>query len=206
VGQADAAPLEWAVAQAARQGEDVSGDAYVVAPFDGGTLVAVVDGLGHGPEAARVAQIAITTLQERPADGVEQLIRRCHDVLMGTRGVVMTLASFSASACSFSWLGVGDVEAFLFRAAPALNAGREHVLLRGGVVGYQLPPLRAAVVTVAIGDTLILATDGIDDGFTALQPSRSQPPREIAEHILARYSKGSDDALVLVARCLEPPR
>ncbi len=36
---------------------------------------------------------------------------------------------------------------------------RETLLLRGGVVGDRLPPLRAAGLPLAPGDTLVLATD-----------------------------------------------
>jgi serine phosphatase RsbU (regulator of sigma subunit) len=35
------------------------------------------------------------------------------------------------------------------------------VLLRSGVVGYQLPTLRASTLPIAPGDLLIFATDGI---------------------------------------------
>jgi hypothetical protein len=49
------------------------------------------------------------------------------------------------------------------------------------------------------GDTLIFATDGIREGFTE-GLALSDPPQQLADRILARYTKGTDDALVLVAR------
>ena len=52
------------------------------------------------------------------------------------------------------------------------------------------------------GDTLIFVTDGIRSGF-AKGLSTSDPPQLMADRILAEHSKGSDDALVLVARYLK---
>ncbi len=98
-----------------------------------------------------------------------------------------------------TWLGVGNVEGFLLRAAP--NSPRESVLLRGGVIGYQLPPLRATVLSLARGDTLVLATDGIKSTF-ADNLNLADPPQQIADRILARCNKDIDDALVLVVHYL----
>jgi phosphoserine phosphatase RsbX len=51
------------------------------------------------------------------------------------------------------------------------------------------------------GDLLILATDGVRTGFTS-QVRLSDPPQQVADDILARHGKSTDDALVLVARFL----
>jgi hypothetical protein len=113
----------------------------------------------------------------------------------------MSLASFNALDNTMTWLGVGNVEGLLLRADVAADPPRENVLLRGGVVGYQLPALHTATLPVTRGDVLILATDGIRGGF-AEDVTLSDPPQRIAEHILARRATGMDDALVLVARYL----
>ncbi len=94
-----------------------------------------------------------------------------------------------------SFIGVGNVEGVLFRsAAPA----RESMLLRGGVVGYRLPELRAAEMPVGPGDTFILATDGIDEADLNLV-RLTDDPDSIARRLVAR-ARHTDDALVLVAR------
>jgi negative regulator of sigma-B (phosphoserine phosphatase) len=66
-------------------------------------------------------------------------------------------------------------------------------------VGFVLPPLRAATLPVYFGDTLIFATDGISDKFSQ-EALPDLPPDDIAAHMLSRYAKQTDDALVLVAR------
>jgi negative regulator of sigma-B (phosphoserine phosphatase) len=193
--------LDWGVASVTLPGERVSGDQALVQPFPKGMIVGVVDGLGHGTEAATAAQRAIATLEAHAHESVVFLIKRCHEELKGTRGVVMTLASFNAADETITWVGVGNIEAILFRADPHGGPAREYVLLHGGVVGHHLPPLRGFVIPVSAGDTLIVTTDGIRSGF-AEGLTLDHPPKKQADQILARHAKGTDDALVLVARYL----
>jgi len=106
---------------------------------------------------------------------------------------------FDGAAGSMTWLGVGNVEGVLLHADAAGRPARTNLVTRGGIVGSELPRLRAQVCTVVPGDTVILATDGIKEHFAEGLP-RDASPQQLADHILARYGKGTDDALVLVAR------
>jgi serine phosphatase RsbU (regulator of sigma subunit) len=189
--------LDWGFACRAAPGEAVSGDLHLVQPFVGGALVAAVDGLGHGVAAADAARAAVVTLQAHSHEPVLALLKHCHEALRGTRGVVLTLASFHARDGTMTWAGVGGVEGVLLRAGA--SSRRADLLLAGGVVGLHLPPLRELVLPVAVGDTLILATDGVRSGF-ADGLSLESGPQQLADRILARDAKGTDDALVLVAR------
>jgi len=198
---AEKPPLEWSVATRRMSGEIECGDGRRVVDLPGGALVAGVDGLAHGREAAVAAREAVATLTQHADEPVVPLLQRCHGQLRATRGVVMTLASFRAADATMTWLGVGNVEGFLLRANAAAIPARESVLLRGGVVGYEIPPLRPATHRVAAGDTLVLATDGIRSAF-AEGLDVAVPPREMAAGVLARHAKDTDDALVLVARWL----
>jgi hypothetical protein len=178
-----------------------SGDLHVVAEFARGVLVGVIDGLGHGPEAALAARAAARVLESFAGEPLATLMERSHEALHGTRGAVMSLASFDARGSQMTWAGVGNVEGILLRAAAGSRPPREVIALRGGIIGYRLPALHSSTVSVFPGDTLILVTDGIHGGFGE-SASPLATPRELAESILARHSRGSDDALVLVARYL----
>lgn len=191
--------IEWAVAHAPLGDPDNSGDCYLVKPFPHGVLVAVLDGLGHGPEAASVAKIAAQVLESNAQDSVISLLKRCHEALRGTRGAVMSLASLNALDGSTTWIGIGNVEGLLLRLDSNIKPNKESLLLRRGLLGDQLPALRASIVPLMIGDTLIFATDGIQSGFQE-GIKLDNPPQQIAAGILNQYSKGNDDALVLVVR------
>ena len=195
--------LEWGVATQAVPGQTVSGDLALVQPFAHGALIAVVDGLGHGEEATAAARIAVNVLREKADQSVIALVQRCHKALIPTRGAVMTLVSFNALRDTASWLSVGNVAGALLRADTRAWPPFEAALLRGGVVGYQLPALHASVVVVSPGDLFILATDGIGSGFDR-NVVRTDTPQQIADRIMSRHFKGTDDALVLAARFLGP--
>lgn len=189
-------PLEWGVAMATLPGQPTSGDAHIICPFAHGVLVGVADGLGHGAEAAAAATRAMETLRAHPADSVIALIRRCHQALTGTRGAVMSVASFNLVEHTMSWLSVGNVQGVLRRLDSQAVPRHEAVLSRKGVVGLQLPLLQASVTTLAPGDLVLFATDGVSPGFAdQVVPGRAQT---LAEHLLSTCNRGTDDALVLV--------
>ena len=194
-------PIEWAVAELAREGQSESGDRYLTLTTADGGLVAVVDGLGHGAEAASAAKTAVRALERGAHRPLVQLLRDCHQSLIGTRGAVVSAAAFAWRAETMTWLGVGNVEGVLLRAPASGGARIETLLVRGGVVGVHLPPLAAEVVSIRRGDTLILATDGVRSGFLDGALPYLEP-RALADHVLARWGTPTDDALVLVVRYL----
>src|ERR1700733_8712431 len=158
-------PIEWGIASRALPGQPTSGDRSVVQPFEDGVLVAAVDGIGHGEEAATAASVAAATLEAHAAERLTLLVQRCHEALRGTRGVTMSVASFNVSHGLVAWLGVGNVEGVLLRRGFVFGGLEKSLMLRAGVVGLQLPLLKAEVLEVAAGDTVIFATDGIQSDF-----------------------------------------
>lgn len=193
--------IDWGAVTMPMEGHAESGDRYLVKEVPEGYLIAAVDGLGHGEEAAEAAKQAIATLEAFAHESIIALIKRCNGQVRNTRGVVMSLALINTHEETLTWLGVGNVEGVLLRADPLAKPHRENILLRGGMVGYQLPPLYASVLSLSKGDTLIFATDGIHTGF-AEGVKITEPAQHIAEGISKRHKKGTDDALVLVARYL----
>lgn len=194
--------LEWGTATAPHPAQDVSGDVALVSRVPEGALVAVIDGLGHGHEAARAAQVARETVREAGGD-IIALAHRCHRALASTRGAAVALAYVSTSASTLTWLGVGNVEGRLITGdqrtrPPSANAS---LRLRRGLIGHQLPAIDTATLDIHRGDILILSTDGITPGFgEELDVSGSS--QRIAERILAEHWTVADDGLVLVLRYL----
>jgi phosphoserine phosphatase RsbX len=197
------AALEVGVAEETHVGETRSGDLVVLAPYDEGALVAVVDGLGHGDAAADAAETAAGIIRAHAAEAPQPLFERCHAALRRTRGVVMTLAWFDLDQRRLRWVGVGNVEARLLRAGArtdGLPPSPPSPLVLGGVVGYQLPKaIRAGRVELRPGDAVVFATDGVAADYSAvLDPAVDVQAQ--AERVLRSHGKGSDDALAVVVR------
>jgi hypothetical protein len=193
--------IDWSFSAVRPPGESESGDMALVRPVANGVLLAAVDGAGHGREAANAARIAVTTLKEHAGEGIVALLRCCHLKLRGTRGAVMSLVSFDGERNEMKWLGVGNVSGLLVRRRDHPGALKEWILLKGGVLGYALPPLQPQIIPVFPGDTIALATDGIHPDFVKDVDSDT-PPQTLASRLCARYATGRDDGMMLVARYL----
>lgn len=192
--------VEYGVAKFALPGQGESGDHHLLRCVQNSVLIAVIDGIGHGEEAANAAKMAASLLKTDDDEPIISLVEQCHEKLRLTRGVVLSLASIDPIHGMMTWLGVGNVQGVLVRSDPRKKGNvQEVLLLRAGVVGSQLPPLQAAVLPIAQGDTLFFATDGIRINFAESLSARENPQRA-ADRILKEYGSGNDDALVLVSR------
>ena len=191
--------IECGVASCVASGETDTGDRAMVYHTKDRTLIAVVDGLGHGRDAASAAQAALDTLGTHAHESIISLVRLCHTRLHGTRGVVMSLALVNVENGTLTWVGVGNVEGLLLRPHSSMKIEYESLLLHGGIVGVHLPPIRPSVLSIMRGDTLLFVTDGIGRGFSR-ELTLHGSPQSVADRIVAHHSKGGDDGLVLVAR------
>jgi negative regulator of sigma-B (phosphoserine phosphatase) len=194
-------PIEWAAKARPRPGENVCGDRMIAVDLeDTGALIGVLDGLGHGAEAAEAASCGVDVLRAARAEPLDVLVQRCHRALSGTRGVAMTLARIDFRTDTLSWAGIGNVAADLVAKRPAGVEVRSSARLAGGIVGYRIPEaLTPQEVPIRPGDLLVITSDGIvEDHLDDIDFAASS--LAIADQILRRHAKDSDDALVLAAR------
>ena len=189
--------LQWNAAFRPLSGESVSGDHHLVAPFEGGALLAVVDALGHGSEAEFAARLAIATMSSRRDAPVEEILKECHRTLAKTRGIAVAIASADLRKSRLGWVAIGNVEGLLVHAAKDVR--RQSIIQHGGIVGYQLPKLPPTEsVKFSAGDRLCFATDGIRSGFME-EVNVKDPIDRLAARVLEEFENVRDDALVLVA-------
>src|SRR2546422_912956 len=117
--------IEWGVATLALPGEAQSGDRHLVKQVGTSVLVAVVDGLGHGAEAATAAQAAVAALERHATESPVPLIERCHRALKGTRGAVMSVALIGRPDRSMTWLVAVRARMMLSCSSPGIWAAPE---------------------------------------------------------------------------------
>ncbi|MEN9935580.1 MAG: hypothetical protein RLZZ387_2159 [Chloroflexota bacterium] len=188
--------IEWGAVCRAKQGQQTSGDTYLVHDQGAGrTLVSVIDGLGGGEEAARAARIAEALYRERADHPLQDLVRQSHTALHATRGAVASLLRLDEPGRAMTYVGVGNIGAHVYSRQPIKP------ISKNGILGYRLPTLLELRYSYEPGDIFVLFSDGVSSQFgqDPLIDIR-QPPQQVAEQILARYGKHTDDATVLVVR------
>ncbi len=192
----------WSMAKSAKKGEDVCADHCVVKEAGDKVLIAVIDGLGHGVKANEASKYAVSTLENFKGESVIDLVNQCHRNLKNTRGAVMSLCVIDCNERILTWLGVGNVEGLLVRGNAQKRQRSENIILRGGVVGYELPSLKASLIPFAAGDMLIFTTDGVDRDYWD-DVIVNDNPLEMVKKISRKYFKDTDDALIMALEFTE---
>jgi serine phosphatase RsbU (regulator of sigma subunit) len=189
-------PVAVAIAARPYPGETVSGDAWQV-DWDGDICrIAVVDGLGHGPQAAAAARAATTELAAHPGRDPAAAVQGCHEALSDTRGAALLVARVDLRVGQLTIAGVGNVEAQLWQ-----HGRTQHLMSDRGIVGSVLPRIRPIVLTLAADWLLLIYTDGIRNRFD-LGAVRETAADGLgcAEALLDGWSRPTDDATVLIAQ------
>jgi negative regulator of sigma-B (phosphoserine phosphatase) len=197
----DGAPfVDWAVASRPMQGQDVCGDVATVHLSDSRCVLAVIDGLGHGPEAARAATLAAEVVEQHQSEPPDALLSLSHRQLRYSRGAAATVAIIDRPSGTLDWLGVGNVDGVVVRADEDARPRTHGVFLRGGVLGDRMPRLhRPEPTPLEDGDCILIATDGVRGDLAAA--ARSDLDVDVlARRILDAYGIPEDDALIFVAR------
>jgi serine phosphatase RsbU (regulator of sigma subunit) len=189
-------PVAVAVAARPYPGETVSGDAWQVNWHGSVCRIALVDGLGHGPQAATAASAAVAALAAEPALSPVDAVHCCHDALAETRGAALLVASIDVSRGQLIVAGAGNVEARLYQ-----DGGAKQLMTDRGIVGSVLPRLRPVEMALAPEWLLLIHTDGIKRRFDAQSQFEATPGGDgLAQAILKEWARATDDATVLVAQ------
>jgi anti-sigma regulatory factor (Ser/Thr protein kinase) len=177
--------------------EDRNGDAYFINRRARQTLLAVVDGLGHGEGAHEASRVALTVLADWQGEGLEDIFGAAHAALRSTRGAVMGACVIDAARGTFQYAGVGNIEARVFNAPEPVRP-----ISNNGTLGARMNKVRVWSYAWAEGACVVLASDGvsatwdINDYPGLLQHS----PQLLAGILMRDYGRETDDATVLVAR------
>lgn len=194
--------LDWHVESLPFRGETGSGDRGDIRLDEHYAFAFVIDALGHGDDAATMADLAERHLAlVNPDVRLEAIIEDCHRRMLGTRGTAMCLACIDMESHTMSWLSVGNIQAVRIHLDANGMPQFESLVMRGGVVGDRLPELRASRMLLKPGDMIVMATDGIGYGwYGEYRPNISA--EILAKALRNNHCHGNDDALVLAFRYL----
>ena len=143
------------------QGERVSGDAVIVRPLEEGLFAAIVDVLGHGPDAHQLALDIDAYLAQYACADVAGLMGRLHQRLRGSRGAAVGLCAIDTAAGRLTYVGTGNTVLRRFGKAET------RLVSHDGVLGQNMRTPHPQTLQLEEGDLVVLYTDGIKDRFTS---------------------------------------
>ena len=195
------ADIEFGVVHLPMPGQEVSGDGWGVEDLPDKYTCTVVDGLGHGPDAAIAARAALATAKEYRDKAPAEIIERAHGSLRSTRGAAMAVAEIDRTANVVSYCGVGNISAAIVH-----NEQVRHLVSHNGIVGQEVRKIGLFTYPWSRESLLVMHSDGL----TARWDLKAYPalvqrdPALIAGVLYRDFSRGRDDATVLVARENDP--
>ncbi len=177
--------------------EEVNGDAYFIEMRGERTLLAVIDGLGHGRGAKEAADVAIDSLGEWTGEEVDEILLAAHDALRATRGAVMGVAIIDRAAERVHYAGVGNIAVRAFETHERFSP-----IPSNGTLGARLGKIRVWSHDWTEGATLLLASDGLSETWDigSYPGLLKRSPQTVAAVMMRDYERNADDATVLVAR------
>jgi anti-sigma regulatory factor (Ser/Thr protein kinase) len=194
----EAPRIETGVVCLAFPGEHACGDAWATRPTPDGISLIVVDGLGHGADAARTADQALAFYQRETSCAPGRLLELMHPALRHTRGAAVAVAEVDLEKGLVRYAGVGNI------AAAIVSPGRSRSLVSvNGTVGHVMPrTAREFHEPFPDGATLVLTSDGISSRWdVSNQPALlGRHPALLAGSIYRDHARGRDDLTVLAVR------
>jgi len=186
----DVAASPWSIAGRVRPcaGQIVSGDTFVVVPCRDHVIVAVVDALGHGPEAHDVANRASDSLQGCFVNDPVAIIERLHRDLQGTRGSAATVCVLSPGRIDGCGVGNCEVRSTVRELSP---------LLTHGVLGSRMGKPRRFGGALVAGDRVVLYSDGVR-GREWPDEIWNEAPENACRSLIERCGRSGDDATALI--------
>ncbi|MFY0310527.1 SpoIIE family protein phosphatase [Leisingera sp. D0M16] len=188
--------IDWAVAQAAKEGCTACGDGYLLRRDGGRLLAALADGVGSGAEARDAASACLQELAAGSVRGIAELFEAAHRRLQGSRGAALAVALIDPDQAAVEWAALGDVEGVICPLRPDCKDSST-VMQKGGTLGVHFPGVFCQTQKFPPQHVLVFASDGVSRRFRDSLPHAQVPPREWVSSCLGTYGKDYDDRTVL---------
>ena len=193
---AESAIMVGAISVAAPR-ESVCGDGWAFALHGNKASLMVVDGLGHGPDAAHAAGEALSEFQHEPMLSPREMLERTHVRLRHTRGAAVSLMQVDATADTVRSAGAGNVLGRL------VSGTSDRTLLgQNGTAGLSIRTPEEVSTPWPPHALLVVCSDGIATRWPpdVLLPVLGRDPTLAAAILWRDYSRGRDDAVAAVLR------
>lgn len=183
------------------EGQAENGDGWEVRSTASIVRLLVVDGLGHGPIAARAATTAIEAFAGTDRlPGPEAVVHALHAALRSTRGAAVAVAELDLVSRVLRFSGVGNIGAIL-------ESGTVHQRTRGllshnGIAGHEARRIQESSLPWPGRGLLILHSDGIQTQWKleAYPGLLARHASVIAGVLYRDFRRKTDDSTVVVVK------
>lgn len=179
------------------KGEEVAGDGWLLVPAGDYRTVLVVDGLGHGPNAARAARAATEAVAAHPAASPAALMQICHGALAATRGAAGAVARVAAAERQGTFAGIGNISCRV-----EWTGERRQLVSHSGTLGHVMRRVQEFDFSFPAGALLILHSDGLATHWASTDyPGLASKHAGLIAGVLYRdHDRGRDDVTVVVLK------
>lgn len=185
-------------------GETACGDGWCVVQQGDRAMVLLVDGLGHGPNAAQATDVAIETFRGVTERTPTEVVAVMHEALRATRGAAIAVAEVrrAASGATVNFCAVGNT------VSAILGEGQKSRSLASmnGTAGLQVGKLQEFTQPWEQGLAMVMHTDGITSRWRveSYPGLLAHDPAILAAVLHRDFTRPRDDSTVL-ALALRPP-
>jgi anti-sigma regulatory factor (Ser/Thr protein kinase) len=188
------------VVRVAKRGEPACGDDWsLVCDEDGRAVLTLADGLGHGQLAADASRRAVDVAAERAADQPAMIVAQVHSALRSTRGAALAVAELEANGTSLRYAGIGNI------AASIVTRGASKSLVSyNGIAGHEMRKIQEFSYEWSRDALLVMHSDGVSARWDLSRYAglSNRDPSVVAGVLYRDFTRGRDDALVVVVRAV----
>jgi anti-sigma regulatory factor (Ser/Thr protein kinase) len=180
-----------------KSGESVCGDGWTVVQGRGRIVVFVVDGLGHGPDAAAAARAGIESAEKNAHRAAPDIIDAVHNAMRPTRGGAGAVALLQPESELCVFCGIGNISASI-RGGGTTRSMVSH----NGTLGHQVRKIQEFQYPFPKGSLLVMHSDGVATHWDlgSYPGIETRHPAFVAAALFRDHSRGRDDLTVLAMR------
>jgi len=182
-----------------KAGEESVGDGWLLCQSGDDHTILVIDGLGHGPHAARAARAATDAFAKHSTATPGALMQICHAALASTRGAAGAAARVDATKKQGTFAGIGNIACRV-----ESTDERRQLVSHSGTLGHVMRRVQEFEFGFPAGALLILHSDGLTTRWsTADYPGLMVRHAGLIAGVLYRdHERGRDDVTVVVLKNL----
>lgn len=180
--------------------ETVCGDGYRIKETSAEIQIFFGDGLGHGEHAKEAVDKAGNLFLESRANDPVEILREMHEKVRRTRGLVAVVAVWNKKMNEWRLCGVGNILARMYSGIQSRN-----YMSYNGTLGLNIPnTMNSTILPAEKNQHLILCSDGIRTRWDLIRFHAifKYDITILASAIYKDFSRGNDDASVLVAKVI----